>query len=125
MKYLLLDVKQQTINYFFIRFTIFHILDGCHIWSRNFPEHLISTPVFSGVHVVLLVVFCVVFCRSMFVQLYFFFLAIALSVLRCTPSDYTFWTFKLFLDNLPSDYPFWTFKLFLDNLPSHDFLYFI
>jgi hypothetical protein len=85
--------ERQATNYqfFFIRFTIFHILNGCHIWSRNFPEHLISTPVFSGVHIALFLVFCVVFCRSMFVLFYFFPLAIVLSVLRFTPSDYLFW----------------------------------
>ena len=41
-------------------------------------------------------VLCVVFCRSLFV-LCFFPLAIVLSVLRCTASDYPFGIFNLFL----------------------------
>jgi hypothetical protein len=42
------------------------------------------------------------FCRSLFVPLYFFFLAIVLPVLRFTDSDYPFDIFKLFL------YKHWT-----------------
>jgi hypothetical protein len=42
------------------------------------PEHLSSPPVFSGVRVAHSLVFCVVFCRSVFVL---FHLVIALSVL--------------------------------------------
>jgi hypothetical protein len=56
------------------------------------PDHLSSPPVFSGVRVARSVVFCVVFCRSLFVLL-----AIVLSVLRFTDSDYPFGIFKLFL----------------------------
>jgi len=53
--------------------------------------------VFSGVHIARSLVFCVVFCRSLFVLLPFFFLAIVLSVLlRITASDYPFVVFKLF-----------------------------
>ena len=37
------------------------------------PEHLSSSLVFSGVYVPLSLVFCVVFCRSLFVFLFFFF----------------------------------------------------
>jgi hypothetical protein len=41
------------------------------------------------------------FCRSLFVLLYFFLLAIVLSViLRYTDSDYPFGIFKLFLHSL-------------------------
>jgi len=36
------------------------------------PEHLSSPPVFSGVRVTRSLVLCVVFCRSLFVLLYFF-----------------------------------------------------
>ena len=57
-------------------------------------EHLRSPPVLSGVRVVRYLVFCVVFCRSLFVL---FRLAIVLSVLRFTYSDYAFGIFKLFL----------------------------
>jgi hypothetical protein len=84
------------------------------------PEHLSSPPVFSGVRVtrslVLYVCFVVVvvvwefyvrltywgfFCRSLFVLLYFFLLAIVLSVLlRYTDSDCPFGIFKLFLFSL-------------------------
>ena len=37
------------------------------------PEHLSSHPVFGGVRVARFLVFCVVFCRSSLVILYFFF----------------------------------------------------
>jgi hypothetical protein len=57
-------------------------------------EYLRSPPVLSGVRVVRYLVFCVVFCRSLFVL---FRLAIVLSVLRFTYSDYAFDIFKLFL----------------------------
>ena len=55
------------------------------------PEHLSSTSVFSGFRVARSLVFCGVFCRSLFVL---FPLAIVLSVLlRFTDSDYTFGIF--------------------------------
>jgi len=47
------------------------------------PEHLSSPSVFSGVHVTRSLVLCVMFCRSLFVLL-----AILLSVLRFTDSNY-------------------------------------
>jgi hypothetical protein len=50
----------------------------------------------SGVRVPQSVVFCVVLCRLLFVFLTFFFLAIALSVLRFAASEYPFGIFKLF-----------------------------
>ena len=58
--------------------------------SLNLPEHLRSHPVFSGVRVDRSLDFCVVFCRSVFVL---FLLAIVLSVLRFTDSDYPFCIF--------------------------------
>jgi len=56
------------------------------------PEHLhlSSPPVFSGVRIAQYLIFCVLFCRSLFVL---FLLAIVLSVLRFTDSD--FGNFKL------------------------------
>ena len=57
------------------------------------PHHPGSPPVFSEVHVARLLVFCIVFCGSMFVL---FLLAIVLSVLPFTISDYLFGIFKLF-----------------------------
>ena len=64
------------------------------------PEHLSSPPVFSAVRVTRSLVFYVqkyMFCRSFFVLLYLFLLAIVLSVLlRYTDSDYPFGIFKLF-----------------------------
>jgi len=48
------------------------------------PEHLSSSPVFSGVRITQSLVLCVMFCRSLFVLL-----AIVLSVLlRFTDYDY-------------------------------------
>jgi len=49
------------------------------------PEHLRSHQVFSGVRVARYLVFCVMFCRSLFVL---FLLTIILSALRFTASDY-------------------------------------
>ena len=58
-----------------------------HMWSRNYllfwstcgagttypsGAHELS-PVFNGVHVARTLVFCVMFCRSLFVLLYFYF----------------------------------------------------
>ena len=57
------------------------------------PGHLISPQVLSGVCVGQSLVFCVIFCRSLFV---FFRLAILLSILRCTVSNYPSGIFKLF-----------------------------
>jgi len=48
------------------------------------PEHPSSHPVFNGVRVAWSLVFCVMFCRSLFVL---FLLAIEWSVLRFTASD--------------------------------------
>jgi hypothetical protein len=62
------------------------------IWSS------FSTHVFSVVRVTQFLVFCVVFCRSLFVL---FLLAIVLSVLRFTDSDNSFGIFYLFLPRRP------------------------
>jgi hypothetical protein len=60
----------------------------------SLPGHLGSPPVFSGARSL---VFCVVFCRSLFVSLSCFHLTIVLYVLlRLTNSDYPFGIFKLF-----------------------------
>jgi hypothetical protein len=57
------------------------------------PEYLSLPPVFGGVRVARSLVFCVVFCRSLFVLLFLFLLAIVFSVLlRTTYSDYRFWS---------------------------------
>ena len=67
------------------------------------PEHLSSTPIFNGVRVTRSLVLCVMFCRSLFVLLYFFFWAILFSVLlRYTDSDYPFGISKLFHDIMSS-----------------------
>ena len=50
-------------------------IDGCHMWSRNclpFRSTWLN-PCFCGVRVVRCLVFNVMFCRSLFVPLYFFF----------------------------------------------------
>ena len=52
-----------------------------------------SLPGLSGVRVARSLVFCVVFCRLLFIL----FLTIALSLLPFTASDYLFDIFKLFL----------------------------
>ena len=61
------------------------------------PEHMSSSPVFSGVPVPRSLDLCVCFvdrCLSFVL----FVLAIVFSVLRFTDSDYPFGIFKLFLD---------------------------
>ena len=58
------------------------------------PEHMSSPLIFSGVCVTRSEVYCVMFCKSLYVL---FLLAIVLSVLRFTDSDYPFGIFKLFL----------------------------
>ena len=58
-------------------------------------EHLSSPPGFIGVHVPRFLIFCVMYCRSLFVS---FLLAIVLSViLRFKASDYPFGIFKVLL----------------------------
>ena len=64
---------------------------------HTLKEHLCSSPVFSGVYVTQSLVLCVMFCRSLFVPLLFFFWPLCWSVLRFTDSDYRFSIFKLFL----------------------------
>ena len=74
-------------------------------------EHPNSSPIFSGVCVHQSLVFCVVFCKWLFVYLYIFFLAVVLSVLHLlitghcivcpSASGYSFGIFKLFLGNKP------------------------
>ena len=60
-----------------------------------YPGYLSSPPVFIGNCVARSLVFCVMFCRSLFVL---FPLAIVLPVLlRFTASDYPFGIFKLFI----------------------------
>ena len=63
------------------------------------PRHLnSSSPVSSGVLFAWSLVFCVVFCRSLFILLSIFLSAIVLSVfLRFTDSDYPFGISKFFL----------------------------
>ena len=63
----------------------------------TFLEHLTSPLVFSGVCVAWYLVFCVMFCRSLFVLLSF--LAIVLSVLQFTASDCPFGIFKTFISD--------------------------
>jgi hypothetical protein len=61
-------------------------------WGSPYPSGAPEfTPAFSGVRVTRSLVFCVVFCRSLFVL---FLLTIVLSVLRITASDYPFGVFK-------------------------------
>ena len=65
-------------------------------------EHMSSSSIFSGVRVAQSLVFCVVFCRSLFCSFVIFLLAIVLSVLlRFTASVYPFGIFKLFLSFCP------------------------
>ena len=61
------------------------------------PEHLRSPPVFSGIRVARSLVFCVMFCRSLFI---IFLLAVMLAVLLRFMD--IFGVFKFFLSKLLS-----------------------
>ena len=58
----------------------YQLHDGCHIWSRNC--HKSASPVFSGVRFSRSLVFCVMFCMSLFVFFFLFF-----SFGHCLSSD--------------------------------------
>ena len=60
------------------------------------PEHPRSSPVFSVVRVVRSLVFCIMFCRSLFVLLSFFVAIVLYVILRYTDSDDPFGIFKFF-----------------------------
>jgi hypothetical protein len=62
----------------------------------TYPEHLSLPPVFSWVHVTPSLVLCVCFVDLCLSFCTFFLLAIVLSVLRYTDSDYPYGIFKLF-----------------------------
>jgi hypothetical protein len=73
-------------------------------WSRNCLP-VWSTwvhPRFSGVHDALPLVFCVVLCRPLFL-VYFYLLAIVVSVFQMTDSNYHFGIFTLYLALLVPD----------------------
>ena len=59
------------------------------------PENMSSPPVFSGVRFVRSLVFCIVFCGSLFVILSFIVLS---DLLQFTASDCHFGIFKLFFN---------------------------
>ena len=61
-------------------------------------EHLSLPAVFSGIHIAQSLIFCISFCRSLFVLYILLLLVIVLSaILRFTDSDYCFDIFKPFL----------------------------
>ena len=60
-------------------------------WAPDF------TPVFSGVHIARSLVFCEIFCRTLFVLLSFFFRPLCCLSLFNSVSNYPFGIFKLFL----------------------------
>lgn len=61
------------------------------------PEHMGSTPGFNGFNVARFLAFCVMFCRSSFIHLFF---TIVLPILLWfTVSDCPFVIFKLFIEN--------------------------
>jgi len=78
--------------------THFYLTSLISVAGTAFPS---GAPVFnlgvSAVRVARYFVFCIVFCRSLFIRWAFFLLTIVLSVLvRFTTSDYLFSIFKLF-----------------------------
>ena len=72
------------------------------------PVHMGSPQVLSGAHDVRSSVFCVVFCRALFVL---FIVAIVLFVLRLTDSDYPFGIFKLFF--------LWSINSYINYIKIH------
>jgi len=89
------------------------------------PEHLSSSPVFNGVCVTRCLVLYVMFCRSLFVLLFFLFWSSCCFVLRFTDSDY--------LPLLSSNssyvyrklYGIHRFKLVFVNSSSNNIVYFV
>ena len=80
------------------RLTVTRQLSHVEQELMTLPEHLSSHPVFGGVRVARFLVFCVMFCRSLFVL---FRVAIELSVcLRFTDTDYPFGIFNFFIPYL-------------------------
>jgi len=86
------------------------------------PEHLNSSPVFSGVRVARALVFCVVFCRSLFILLSFFFWSLYCLSFDLRLQITLFGIFNLFLDS-PLSCPFIPIS-FLTNLRMFAFIYF-
>ena len=68
------------------------------------PDHVSSPPVISGVHVAWSLVFCVVYCRSLFVHLFFGHCVVC-------PSIYGSWLPLWYLRFTAADYPFDTLDL--------------
>ena len=90
--------KINPITIFPISLVYFHHRISVEEEPLILPEHLSSPPVFSGLRVTRSLVLCVCFVDRCFFLLYFFLLAIVLSVhLRLMDSDFTFGIFKLFL----------------------------
>ena len=89
-----------------IRWTVTRWVSDVDQELPTLPEHL-SSPSIVSVFPVFSSVFCVLFCRLLFVLLSFFLLAIVVSILlRFMASDYLFGIFKLVLQshNLASLY---------------------
>ena len=74
------------------------------IISAYLPEHMGSPPIFSEVRVTRSLVLWVMFCRSLFVLLSFFFRLVG-------PLIYRFWLPLWYLWFTDSDYPFGIFDL--------------
>ena len=87
-------------------------IDGCHWCSRNcspFRSTLVHPLPLVGVHVTRSLVLCVMFCRSLFVLLYFFFWPLCCLFfldLQIFIIYYTFGIFKLFCQQYLS----WTWR---------------
>jgi len=61
----------------------------------SLPEHLNSPPVFSGGMRYSIFSFICMFCRALFVLLYFFWVIVLSVFLRYTDSDYPFWYLQI------------------------------
>ena len=90
-----------------IRLSYSQIFDMCNTTNTKMNDELhtiqksmSSTRVFCEVRVTQSLIYCVVFCRSLFVSLSVFILTIVLSVLRFTADDYPCGIFRLFFNRL-------------------------
>jgi len=95
---------------------LFH---SSNIWVQNkqlrtIMSSLRQTICFIVVRVARSLAFCVMFCRSLFALFSLFQLAILLSVLRFTASDYTYW----YLRFTASDYTYWYLQT-VHNIQLH------
>ena len=85
--------QKYTVHWGFLTCTA-AVISGV-VTASTFESTRVHPMDFGWVHFTQSLVFCVVFCRSLFVFLYFFLLGIVLSVLQFMASDYSWSIFSV------------------------------